>query len=100
MTLKANLKAALARARGAEDHEFVFTWGQMLVGVSQARSGYVTLRIERRDMAPTDGDWDQVVAQWPEPGPIGVVPTPRTEGKRHALIGRWARPAEVSQATQ
>jgi hypothetical protein len=39
-----------------------------------------------------------MLKHWPEPIPEGVQPTRRTEGRRRALIGRWARPALLSES--
>lgn len=96
-TLKQISYLLLTNARQAEGRPFRRSLpGGLVVEVVQLESGDVQLALERRDVAPSDQEWTTTIKHWPERVPDGVVPTRRTEGRRHVLIGRWPRPAEVS----
>ncbi|MCC6192096.1 MAG: hypothetical protein IT318_23955 [Anaerolineales bacterium] len=93
-TLKHTLRAMLADARAHTGLPIRRSLPRGLVlDVLQAADGTVQLTIARYDQAPSDAEWTIVLKHWPEPVVPGVIPTPRREGRRHALVGRWARPA-------
>lgn len=97
-TLKNTLRGMLANAREIEGRAIRRTLTEgIILEVIQAPGGNVSLTLERADTAPTPEEWQAVIAQWPELGPANVVPTPRKEGKRHALVGRWPRPAGITE---
>lgn len=98
-TLKQTLRAMLASARQTEGQPIRRSLDRGLtVEVSQMSGGNVVVTLERLNTAPTEADWAYyVMGQFPERVPDGVVPSPRSEGRRHTLIGRWARPAEVTE---
>lgn len=97
-TLRQINQSLLTAARQAEGRPFRRSLpGGLLVEVIQHQNGDVQLTLERRDMDPGDNEWATTVKHWPERVPDGVVPTRRTEGRRRALIGRWPRPAEITQ---
>jgi hypothetical protein len=100
-TLKKTLRGLLAQARQAPGRPICRTLEQaaLKLEVLQSPGGNVQLTLERTDTAPTQADWQSVLTAWPEHVPPGVVPMPRKEGRRHALVGRWPRPAELSEAS-
>lgn len=97
-TLKQISQSLLTSARQAEGRPFRRSLpGGLVIEVVQLASGDVQLTLERRDMKPGENEWTTTLKHWPERVPAGVVPQARTEGRRHILIGRWPRPAEVGE---
>lgn len=97
-TLKQMIRGMLADARKTPGRPIVRSMGVFTLEVTQLESGMVQTAMERLNTAPAQADWDRVLAQWPEPVPPNVVPSPRKDGRRYALVGRWARPAEITEA--
>lgn len=89
-------RALLVSARQAEEKAFR-RWlaNGLMVQVEQLKSGDVVLTLERKDVDPGLNEWKTVLSKWPEPVPPDIVPTQRTEGRAHRLIGRWPRPATL-----
>lgn len=93
-TLKATLSSMLLSARAQTGRPVVRTLPRgLVIEIVQAPSGELTLSLQRRDTAPSAMEWKTVLAHWPEPADGDVVPIARRDGRRHALVGRWARPA-------
>lgn len=97
-TIKGDLRAQLAAARRQEDvpQRRLQEAGHVLL-VTQARNGDVVVVLERAGVEPEQGQWDRVLANWPEPVPDDVVPTKRKEGRRRVWVGRWPRPAATPE---
>jgi len=98
-TLKQISRTMLEHARQAEERPVRrYLPNGLLVTVAQMKTGDVVLTLERRDVDPSRSEWDTVIKYWAEPVPPGVVPTSRTDGRFHRLIGRWPRPAMLGEA--
>lgn len=97
-SLKQINASLLIAARQAEGRPFRRSLpGGLVIEVVQLSSGDVQLSLERLNVDPSDTEWKTTLAHWPEYVPPGVVPLRRTEGRRRAMIGRWPRPAEVTE---
>lgn len=96
--LTRNLREMLRLARAAEGRPIRRSLPDGLtLEVLQAATGDVVLTLARRDHAPAAAEYQRVLGQWPEAVPAHT-PVPRSEGRRHALVGRWPRPvAEIGE---
>lgn len=92
--LRQTTASMLRSARSAEERPIKrYLPRGLTLEVTQMKTGDLVLVLERRDQMPSSQEWKTVLSHWPEPVPAGVIPTSRTEGRFHRLIGRWPRPA-------
>lgn len=97
-TLKQTIRGMLKDARAQPGLPIVRSLGGIFtLTITQIPSGVVQAELARTNTAPTEIEWGRILTQWPEAVPANVTPRPRTEGRRHALIGSWPRPAEVGE---
>lgn len=96
-TLKQMFRGMLADARKAPGRPIVRAAGVFILEITQLESGQVQLSLSRLNTAPTSDDWARFLAQWPEAIAEDVIPSARKAGRRHALVGHWPRPAEITE---
>jgi hypothetical protein len=97
-TLKQAIRGMLKDARAAVGRPILRSLaGVFTLSVTQLDTGQVSVTLERANKAPTEAEWERILAQWPESVPADVTPRPRSEGRRHALVASWPRPVEASE---
>jgi hypothetical protein len=97
--IKQLFRRMLADGRNALGRPIVRSAGVFTLEVTQFDTGTLKFSVDKLDIAPTNSDWVRFLAQWPEAVPDGVVPSTRKVGRRYALVGQWARPAEMAETS-
>jgi hypothetical protein len=71
--------------------------GDFTLSITQSPNGMLVVELARSNQSPSIENWQHVLSQWPEAVPPDVLPRPRTEGRRHALVASWPRPVKITE---